>query len=740
MAKTYLDYYGLTGDAGAQYEPEYLNALNLTYDEELGGGMTGDERLNKLGAIRAGVDVRILTGPIDARFWSIAGPEVQVRIVPDDYVWSERLTEQEWALCILGGMDLSKARELIKKPPKLERGKWYKPYHESLGLLEIWLKKWDGIEQEDNSTTHLEVKDVDWAVGFLARAANQEEFLALDWEWVKGDPANAIGLNISDSSHNYWVPLLSLDVNESHRQDDLRLAHWNYLVSGGSAVYHQARADLGTQSPHDPSELVGKADIHDTQVMAYLCGEPDLHLKVLTRKFLGRDPVEYSGDLHLMPALQQGRYGAAGDTRNTYDLFFVLLEKLGEMGQLNTYFSEDKPVVPVVASMEREGQPISIANTMRLHREFATLETAMRRAVLENYGRDIGDKSDKEIATRRLIMDFGYGDPGTVDQRVISRNQDGIVDLILFYRKHRTRRNNFLGKILKRWSQAGRPDDFRIFTRFNQAGGVEQENHLAPRSGRLSSSDPNFQQQPRDIRKCFVAPEGYNFFSYDYSGLELHLAAGLSGDEVMLAALINGDDLHGMFQQKILELTGVEVERSYAKAGNFEQLYGGGPDTLVGILAKERAFIDLETAKAIVASHAQTFPGYHKWVEKRRRAHKKQGYAETLWGRRRYLPDLYSTDDQLAGNAARAGVNHEVQGPAADILKRQMELVTVEVMGPFHAHLAIQAHDELCGWVPKDVDEEEFDRMMRQTMESVEIPRLKLKVEGGIGDNWDEVH
>ena len=160
---------------------------------------------------------------------------------------------------------------------------------------------------------------------------------------------------------------------------------------------------------------------------------------------------------------------------------------------------------------------------------------------------------------------------------------------------------------------------------------------------------------------------------------------------------------------------------------------------LVRILRKMRAFITLETAEAIVKGHEFAFPVYHQWARDTLALCRERGYSETLFGRRRYLPELYSPDSEVRGNAERAAVNHVIQGTAADIVKLAMVRLQ-PVLKRYGAHLAIQVHDELDGWIGETEDIEGFKREMSEAMTSIELPGIRLKVDGGVGKSWGEAH
>lgn len=673
-----------------------------------------------LARLREGVGVEVLTGPWGAPFWTLASREVTVRIIPDGDVLEDRYPLEVWAGLAVG-LELNEATELSRRekaPTQRHRlfSKWQERQR-ALDYMTLYAAEPIVIEK--------------FPVQIIGEPAEQEQFLtsldtfaAWDWEW-RMDDQQPVGLAISTADDNYYLPVRGKGY--SGGDGDLLQAVFGREV-GRQAVMHNGRADLAAQFPGNPIDLVGLID--DTLVMAYLVGEPELGLKPLTRKLLKREPVEFPGEVADLPVPQAARYAAGSDTRNTFDLFGVLKKRLHETKQWDVYEQIEKPLIPIIASMEKYGSPVDVHAIRRLIGEQEALERQFADKIMREYGRDVAD--DSEI--RQLIQDHGYPDPGSVDKRVLALYPDRFIDDVLGYRRARTLRRNFLEKHLYRWQLAGEPDDFRIYPRFNQAGtsvdGVAFKR--APRSGRLSSSGPNFQNQPRAIREIFVPPSGATLWSLDYSGLELHIAAALSGDEAMLLGLAG--DLHEQFRQRIIELGGREVERIVAKTANFEQLYGGRGDKLKQILAGVRVFVTLEEADAIVGIHERTFPTYHRWASQMRERSCGLGYAGTFFGRRRYLPELRHNDSESRAHAERAAVNHVIQGTGADIVKIAMARA-VPVLKKYNAHMSIQVHDELVGWAPVDgVDD--FLVEMKAVMESVELPRVSLKVEGGSGANW----
>ena len=734
---------------------------------------TEEDRLLLLARLRNGAGVNVYTGPLGAPFWSLASLEVKVRVEPDGTEYDFRTTDMTlWSL-MAGGMVQTEARRLDDKPPTT-RSAQYQRWVEA-DALRSRLSETAAIASATPIVVHA------FAVELVRDPADQlmlleklNEFSAVDWEW-EVPSLNPVGLSISTGERNYYLPVRAsdYDAGEGHGTA-LRVALGGRLAANLRAVFHNGRSDLGTQYAGDPVELSGR-ELDDTLILAYLAGERDLRLKPMTRAhFPDRDPMDYPMDkdghgLEVLPVELAARYAAAGDTRNTYDLYFKLRASVEERGMWGMYKAFERPLMPIIASMEKYGSPMDMREVLRMREEHWQAEETIRTRVLEESGYDI---SDDEETKQYIKSKTGYY-PGKLDKRVLSKHQGAWMDELIHpevgYRPYRTRRRSFLDRSIARWEEQGRPEDFRVYSNFVQAGGVLDNDprgfKSAPRTGRLSSSGskrpwdraygaPNLTNQPRLIRAAFIAPPGdYDFWSLDYNGLELHIAAAVSQDPVMLEVLRQicpvaplpcphkpkCADLHDSFLFEIVNRTGRDPGRPAAKQANFEQLYGGGVDKLVQILAMQRIFIAYEMAKVLVDMHHERHAVYHEYgdsvIEK---ARSNGGYAESLFGRRRYEQDLFSNDPETRSWAERALVNMTIQGTAADVVKQAM-VWAVPVLRHFGAHLSIQVHDELVGWCPKATSKQ-FIAAMKAVMVTVPVPGLRLKVEGSVASNWGEVH
>jgi DNA polymerase-1 len=263
-------------------------------------------------------------------------------------------------------------------------------------------------------------------------------------------------------------------------------------------------------------------------------------------------------------------------------------------------------------------------------------------------------------------------------------------------------------------------------------------------TGRLSSSDPNLQNIPirtaegRRIRQAFVAPPGCKLLAADYSQIELRIMAHLSGDEGLLAAFAAGEDVHRATAAEVFAtpLTDVTTDqRRSAKAINFGLIYGMSAFGLAKQLGIERG-----QAQAYVDLYFQRYPGVKRYMDETRQSARTQGYVTTVFGRRLYLPEINSRNAARRQYAERSAINAPMQGTAADIIKRAMISVAawLDAQRPA-ARLIMQVHDELVIEVPER-EAEEIGASVTRIMEGAAELRVPLRVERGLGANWDEAH
>ena len=721
----FIDVEGLTyGDGDS-----LATALNLQ-----GVRIFGSDRYSLLSELRNNADsAMVLSGPRGAAYWSLVSPSVIVRVVPDNYDYKFRTTDEQLWSYLAAGCTNAEAKQLQTRSSVPDAKHKLYPRYVAAEALHSQLRS---VQRSDvplvqsGGSGAVLVTDINEQLALLS---GLKDGVALDLEWTIHDQ-RLIGVNVSDSSTNWYLPVLGRNFDQSSYTDAIKSA-LRTCTSSKQTKWHNFKADIRQvlSKGQDPLSYNGTR-YEDTILMGYLAGEEELGLKELSKKLLGRESIKLPDALELQPIELAARYGAAGDTRNTYDLYEVLERKLRETNQWKVYTDIERPIVPLVASMEHYGSPMDMAEVKRLRDEYYTTETAIESMVWQRHRLDFRDEADQRAYVTRL-----HGrDLGTLDKRVLSRITDDWLDTLLAYRGIKTLRRNFLDKHIEAWMEAGCPNDYRAYPTFNQAGRVDGDGFgRAPATGRFSSARPNFQNQPREIRSVFTAPDGMSIVSLDYSKLEMVVGASVSQDPVMIEALKSGD-IHSFMQSRILQETGIQVTRTAAKNAGFNLRYGGQADMLMTIAAKERAHLDYATAKSIVDVDHSTYTGYWNWFEQVVKDAGRNGYSETLWGRRRYNENLFSSDSGARGHAERGAANMVVQGTAADIIKLAMGRL-IPVIQYYKAHLAIQVHDELVFFVPDD-KAVAFRIAAKQVMESIPIPHLTLAVEGKIGKNWAEAH
>lgn len=706
--KTLVDLAGLT-----LQENRYEYALELGIVDADTTIIEPSERMYYLARLRTGRGYRVITGPWGVNWWLLASPEVNIEVLPDGYRVEERASGlDEWSYINSGVPRIAYKSWLGGKEPTPRHGQ-YDNYLQAAELRASFEAASRGVTRSlVHDDYHTEVVDL---LPFLGRLDNDER-AAVDFEW---DPETDVtfGVSYSDDRENVYLP-----INGSNRA--IVEQGFGNRLRRGLGILHNAPADIAVAYPGSSRELVSAGN-DDTMVMAYLAGEPLIGLKEVTRSRLGREPIEYVPDLKDLPVAQQARY-AAGDTRNTYDLYRHLHKRLADTGQLGLYEGVERPLMPVLSHMSRTGQPLDLEEIERLRYDIFATERALA-SHLQVYGGF--DPTQSESALAGLSEAIGYS-IGSLDKRVLSRFRHPIIDTYIGYSNMRTLRRNYLDKYL----EAGTD---RIHPRFNQAGVVDRDGiRNAPRSGRLSSSKPNVQQLHALLRTMFVPEEGCLLWALDYSGMELVIAGALSGDENMLRY---GAQIHDMFKEKIYNDYGVDMPRDAVKTANFEKLYRGGNKTFLDILRKQRIFMDMRTARIISKAHHETYPQYWRWGDQEIAKWTRLGYSETQTGRRRYIPELSSPDPQLLDSAQRAALNHEVQGLGADIMKSVM-VECQEILDHYGATMSMQVHDEIVGSIPVGVAEP-FIHDMKELMESKKVNGTPLRVGDGVpGRNWAEAH
>lgn len=432
---------------------------------------------------------------------------------------------------------------------------------------------------------------------------------------------------------------------------------------------------------------------------------------------------------------------AAEDADITLQLHEKLWPELEKDQKLTKLFTDiEMPLAIVLAEMERTGVLVDAKQLNDYSIELAKQLIEIEAQLQSLAGEKFNPASPKQIQAilfdkhnLPVLKKTPKGDPSTSEE-VLSElaNEYELPRMILFYRGLAKLKNTYTDKLPLMIS----PIDQRIHTNYNQIGTI---------TGRLSSNDPNLQNIPvrneegRRIRQAFIAPKGCKIISADYSQIELRIMAHLSQDESLLNAFAHDKDIHRVTAGEILGKAESEVtneERRRAKAVNFGLIYGMsafGLSKQINIPRKEAQFY--------IDRYFERYPGVQQYMEQTRQLAAEQGYVETLSGRRLYLPKIRSTNGIEKRGAERAAINAPMQGTAADIIKTAMIKMSewIKNQSADNIKMVMQVHDELVFEV-KDAFVEQYCTEIKKIMENCYQLSVPLKVDVGIGNNWDEAH
>lgn len=517
------------------------------------------------------------------------------------------------------------------------------------------------------------------------------------------------------------------------------------LFMEGRVASPDMKALLHELSPIDSSELelmdplaVDSTRIFDTVVAAYLLDSDRSEF----------DEV-YLADTYLQMALPaaRGAEGAGEDAPApaartaalTLALVAPLRDRMARENAANVFDGIEMPLVPVLAKMERAGMLVDPDRLHSLSEGLATQIAEVERSIRDLAGDETFNIGSPMQLSHVLFDVMGLPTKGlkktkrgyySTNAKVLSdlARDHEIVRLILDWREKSKIKSTYLDTLgpLRR-------GDGRVHTTYNQT---------ITATGRLSSSDPNLQNIPtrselgRTVKTAFSAGEGSVFLAVDYSQIELRLLAHLSGDEHLVRAFNEGEDFHAETAARVFGVPVSEVTpdlRSRAKAVNFGIVYG---QQAYGL--SQSLHISMAEARDMIDRYYEAYPGVRTFLDNVVARAKQTGYAETMYGRRRHIPELKAKNPQLRGFGERTAMNHPMQGTAADIIKIAMARVSrrLEEEG-FSAHMILQVHDELDFECPVD-EVERLTAMVRDVMEHVVDLRVPLIAEASTGITWAE--
>ncbi|MGY2376800.1 DNA polymerase I [Pseudomonas sp. SDO524_S393] len=502
----------------------------------------------------------------------------------------------------------------------------------------------------------------------------------------------------------------------------------------------------------DPAQGISVQGIaFDTMLESYVLNSTATRhdMDSLAKKYLDYDTVAFQdiagkGAKQLtfdqIPLEQAGPY-AAEDADVTLRLHQELFAQLSAIPSLAGVLTDiEIPLVPVLARIERQGALVDKELLGIQSVELGNKMVELERQAFEIAGEEFNLGSPKQLGAilyeklgMPVLKKTGKGQASTAEEVLAKLAEDDypLPKVLMQYRSMSKLKSTYTDRLPEQIN----PRTQRIHTSYHQAVAA---------TGRLSSSDPNLQNIPvrtaegRRIRQAFVAPKGYKLLAADYSQIELRIMAHLSKDEGLMNAFRDNLDVHTATAAEVFKVELDKVtsdQRRSAKAINFGLIYGMGAQKLGKDIG-----VDTKTAKAYIDVYFARYPGVREYMERTRAQAADQGYVETFFGRRLYLPDINSNKPQERAAAERTAINAPMQGTAADIIKKAMVRVDNWLTeSGLDAKVILQVHDELVLEVRQDLVAEVSEKI-REHMSAAAQLDVPLLVEVGVGNNWDEAH
>ena len=573
------------------------------------------------------------------------------------------------------------------------------------------------------------------------------DFLSLDTETTSTNAIDAelVGLSFAVKEKEAWYVAIP-----AKREEALQ------IVNIFKPLYENPQIlKIGQNIKYDLEVLANygielKGELWDTMIAHYLI-QPELHhnMDYMAEVYLNYQTIhidELIGprgknqkSMRDLSPTQVYEY-AAEDADITLRLKNVLEPKLKDAGVVDLFYQIEMPLVRVLAEMEMNGVLIDTDSLKETSELFTMRLTELEHRIYELAGEEFNIASPKQVGDilfgKLQIIEkpkkTKTGQYVTNEETLQSlRSKHEIVEKILEHRGLK----KLVGTYVDALPKLINPRTGHIHTSFNQT---------ITATGRLSSSDPNLQNIPirgedgKEIRKAFIPEPGCQFFSADYSQIELRVMAHLSEDEHMMQVFREGKDLHAataatIYKKRIDEVS--RDERTKSKRANFGIIYG---ITVFGLA--ERLEIDRSEARQLIDGFFQTFPQVHDYMERSKEIVREKGYAETIFHRRRYLPDIHSHNATVRGFAERNAINAPIQGSAADIIKVAMVRIYKRMKDEgLKSKMILQVHDELNFSVLPE-EKEHMERLVLEEMQGAFALKVPLIADAGWGENWLEAH
>ncbi len=420
---------------------------------------------------------------------------------------------------------------------------------------------------------------------------------------------------------------------------------------------------------------------------------------------------------------------AAEDADVAFRLYQAFQPQIEKSHLHSVFYDMEMPLVTVLGTMEEAGVKLDCSYLEDLSKRLTKRVEELIKQIYDHAGQEFNINSPSQLSvilfdklqlTHPDLKRTKTGISTAASELEKLKGMHPIVELLFEYRELTKLLSTYIDVLPKMVD-----DHQRIHTSYSQTVAA---------TGRLSSNDPNLQNIPirtetgREIRKAFIAEKGYKLVSADYSQIELRVVAHLAEDEALIKAFTEGRDIH----QEVADRLG--VDRRVGKTLNFAVLYGQGPYSTAGQLG-----IPMNQAREYIERYFQTYAGVRRYLDSTLAQAKRDGYVETIFGRRRYIPEINSSNFAVRGGAERMATNMPVQGTAADIMKMAMiQIADSDLLEKAGARMLLQVHDELVFEVP-DKAVEEFAPAVCQKMSEVYKLSVPLMAEVKIGDNWGEM-
>lgn len=483
----------------------------------------------------------------------------------------------------------------------------------------------------------------------------------------------------------------------------------------------------------------------DTMIAAHLLGEKSLSLKSLAFSQLGIEMTPITSligtgakqiSIAQVPISQVAEYACA-DADITFQLKEVLESALKREGLWQPFTEVEMPLVPILFEMERNGVALDVnllkELSLTLGEEIGKLEDEIYALVGYRFNINSPQQLQKILYEVLKLPHLKRTKTGYSTEAAVLEELKGlhpIIELLLNYRQLMKLKSTYVDAL----PLLINPKTGRIHTTFHQTGTA---------TGRISSSDPNLQNIPvrgewgRRIRQAFIAPEGFMLLSGDYSQIDLRVLAHLSQDPILISSFLKDEDIHSSTASQIF---GVKIEeitpemRRIAKTVNFGVIYGMSEYGL-----EEATELNREEARRFIQTYFERYKGVKAYLEATKQKARERGYVETLLGKRRYIPEINSSNKQVREAGERMAINMPIQGTSADIIKLAMLNIHKEIKKRgLRAKMLLQVHDELLFEVPEE-EVEETKKMIKEIMPHSLKLSVPLKVEVKTGKNWGDM-